>query len=145
MVSSLHQDAGVEVRVAVVVLNAAVVVGARRDRDAANAQRRIARGGDGLARLFGILHEGNEQGARAHVERALDDDHVVPRHAEDRLGRAAAHGLQLRQQRGDVVRRVLAVDDDPVESCAGKNLGRDGAGQAAPEPDLPLAFARAPA
>jgi Tfp pilus assembly protein PilF len=62
------------VRVAVIVLNAAVVVGAGRDGHAANAERRIARGGDGLARLLGILHEGNEQRARAHVERALDDD-----------------------------------------------------------------------
>ena len=139
----LHEDAGIEMRIAVIVLDAAVVVGARHDGHAANAERRIARSGDGLARLIGILHEGNEQGARAHVERPLDDDRLVPGHAEDRLGRAAAHGLQLRQQRVDVVGRVLAVDHDPIKARAGQNLSSNGAGQSGPAPDWRSPFASA--
>ena len=103
-------------------------------------ERRIARGGDGLARFLGVLHKGNKERTRAHVERALDDDHVIPRHAEDRLGSAAAHGLQLRQQRGDVVRCVFAVDDNPIEARAGDDLCRDRIDEPAPEADLPLLF-----
>ena len=95
---NLHQHAGIEVRVLVVVLDAAVVVGARSDRDSANAERRIARGSNGAQCLFNVLHKRNEQRARAHVHGTLDDHHVVPRHAKNRLGSAAAHGLQLRQQ-----------------------------------------------
>ncbi len=96
---NLHQHAGIEVCILVVVLHAAIVVGARRHGDSANAQRRITRGSHGAQRLFNVLHKRNQQRARAHVHGTFDDDHVVPRHAEYRLGGAAAHGLQLRQQR----------------------------------------------
>ena len=78
------------VRDVVIAVHAAVAIGAGSDGDAANAARGISGGGYGLARFFRVLHEGNEQRARADIENALDDDGVVPRHAHDGLGGAVA-------------------------------------------------------
>ena len=135
---NLHQHACIEMRVLVVAGDAAVVVGARGDRDSADAERRIARGGHGMQRFFDVLHKGNEQRACSYVKCALDGDHVVPRHAKDGLGRAPAHGLQLLEQQGNVVGRVLAINHDPVKTRAGNNLRGDSTGQAAPQAHLAL-------
>src|SRR5512146_1268103 len=90
---NLHQHAGVLMRVLVVVLDAPVVVGARSDGNSANTKRRITCGGDCMKSFIDTLHERNEQRARANIHCALDDHHVIPRHAEDRRGSAATHGL----------------------------------------------------
>jgi hypothetical protein len=62
---------------------------------------------------------------------------VAHGHARDGVRRRVARNhLQLRQDARDVVGRVLAVDQQPVEACPGADLGAVGAGQAQPQADL---------
>src|ERR1017187_4348788 len=133
----LHQDANIKVCVMMVALDASVVVGARHYRDSANAKRRIASGGDRLARLFGVLNEWNEKRASTDIESALEHHRVIPRKPEYRLGGAATHCLQLGKQRWDIVRRMFTINDDPVKACAGNDLRGYRTRQTAPESNLP--------
>ncbi len=47
--------------------------------------------------------------------------------------------LQLRDQIGDFVGRMLGVEQDPVEAAVGNDLGGDVAAQARPQADLQFA------
>ena len=135
----LDQEANLAVRLLEIIGHPAVAAGARGRRNAANAGRRIADRRDRAARLVGVLHIGHEDRLRADVEHALDQHGVVPGRPHDRRRGAARRCLQLRHQTGDLVRRVLAVEQDPVEARIGDDLGGDVAAQAAPQADLQLA------
>ena len=136
----LHDDADLFVGRLEIIGNSAIAGRARAARDPAVAARRIARRPHGALGLLGVVDERNQQGLRADIERALDHHQIVPRHAHHRRGRAVRDRLQLRQQSRNLVRRVLAVEQQPVEAAVGDDLGRDVAGQAAPESDLQPAF-----
>src|ERR1035438_5938819 len=123
-----------------IACDAPVVVGTHRYGDSPNAARRIAGCGNRLARFFCVLNERDEKRASAHIESPLDDHRIVPWHAKDRLCSAAAHRLQLCQQRGDIVWCVFAVDDDPVEACACDDFRGNWTCETAPESNLPVAF-----
>ena len=103
---------------------------------AADAERRVPGCGYGLRSFRCVLDERHQDGARAEVEDPLDQHHVVPRHANDRLGRAGGHRLQLRQHARHFVRAMFRVDEDPVEARAGDDLRDDVAAERAPQPDL---------
>ena len=135
----LDEHADGFMRYMVIACDAAVAIGARSDGDSPNAARGIACGGDGLAGFFGVLHERDEQGARADIEHALDDDRVVPRYADYWLGGAGGHCLELREQAGDFVGGMFGIEHDPVETGAGDDFGRDVTAERAPETDLLLA------
>src|SRR5579862_88043 len=64
---------------------------------------------------------------------AVDVHHVVPGHAHDRRGRIGRRRLQLAEQRLEIVRRVLAVEQEPVVAGAGDHFHRVVGRQAGPE------------
>ena len=132
----LHQHADFGVGLAEITGHATVAAGARRYRYAANALRRIARRGDRALGLLDVLHIGEQQRLRADVEAALGQHRVVPGRTYDRRRRTALHRLELADQIGDFVGRMLGVEQDPVEAAVGNDLGGDVAAQAGPQPDL---------
>jgi hypothetical protein len=90
------------------------------------------------------LHERHEDVVEAGIEQALDLDGVVPRRPHDRRAGAVLERHQLRDEGGDVVGRVLAVEQQPVEAGKAEDLGRDRVGERAPAADQRLAGAEAP-
>ena len=72
----------------------------------------------------------------AGIQDALDEDGVVPGRPDDRGRGPAREGLHLRDEARQLVRRVLGVEQDPVETRIAEDLGHDIAAEAAPEPDL---------
>ena len=135
----LHQHADFIVRFAEIAGHAAVARRARGDRHAADAVRRIARGGDRALGFLGVLHIGKQQRLRADVEAALGEHHVVPGRPHDRRRGAALQGLELCDQVRDFVGRMLGVEQDPVETGIADELGGDVAAQARPQADLQFA------
>jgi hypothetical protein len=134
----LHHNAGVKVCVRMISLNPTVIIGAWANGDSPYAKRRIASSGDRFACLFGVLYEGNQKRAGANIERALDDHRVVPGHSEDRLGGASAHCMKLREQRGNIVRCMFTVDDNPIKTRACDDLRTYRTTESAPQPNLTL-------
>ncbi|MNJ74898.1 hypothetical protein D3C77_719010 [compost metagenome] len=82
--------------------------------------------------MLGGLHHGHQQGLGAYVQQLLDQHRVADRWADDRLRRVGRNGLQLGQQAVQVVGRVLAVQQQPVEASIGRQLGAVGIGQTQP-------------
>src|SRR5262245_2385029 len=134
----LDQHAELLVRALRVVLDPAEPGRPRRAAHSAHACRRVARIGDGLARLVDRLDERDQQGLRADVEHALDRDHVVPGHAHDRMHGVRRDRLQLAEHHVELVRRVLGVDEEPVEARAGARFGAVVVREREPETDLQL-------
>src|SRR5262245_30958503 len=135
----LHQQADLAVGGLEIVLHPAIAAGARRGGDAADSRRRIAHGCHGTTGFLGILHVGHQDRLRADVEHALDQHSIVPRRPHNRGSGAARCGLQLREQARNLVGRVLAVEQDPIEAGIRHDLGRDVAGETAPQADLQAA------
>src|SRR3569833_4547682 len=79
----LNEDADLAVRLGEIAGDAAIAAGARRNRHAANAVRRIARRRDRRLRFLDRLHIRNEQRLRADVEATLDENGVVPGRPDD--------------------------------------------------------------
>ena len=52
------------------------------------------------------------------------------------MRRSAAHRLKLGEHHRQFVRRVLGVEQDPVESGVGEDFDHEMARQAVPQPDL---------
>src|SRR5689334_7589344 len=102
--------------------------------------RRIARGRDRALGLLHALYIGKQQGLCPDIEHALGQHRIVPGRADDRRRRAALHSLQLRDEVRNFVRRMLGVEQDPVEPAVGNDLSGDVAAQARPKPDLQPAF-----
>src|SRR5579864_1358000 len=122
-----------------IVADAAVVVGAGRNRDSTNAEWRITSGGYRHPRFLRALNKGNDQRTGANVENALDHNGIIPWDTKNGFSSAPAHGLQLCQQGGDIVRGVFAVDHNPVEAGTSDNLGGYITAETAPKPNLPFA------
>ena len=96
------------------------------------AARGIAAGvGPGLRFLRGV-HEGDDDPHGAHVEVQLDQVGVGAGDPDDRRGRRAARGLDLRLHGHRRLGRVLRVDQDPVVTGQSGQF-RDGGGA---EPEL---------
>ena len=136
----LHQHAGFLGRPRVVVLDPAEARRPRGRREAAHSVRRVARRGDRLTGLLRVLHIRDQEGLNARIQVALDRHHVVPRRPHDRVRRSADRRLKLAVDHRQVVRRMLGVDQQPVEPGPGQDLDRDVARQARPEADLLAAF-----
>ncbi|KRA02324.1 hypothetical protein ASD71_09925 [Achromobacter sp. Root565] len=139
----LHQHAHLVVGAFKVVGNAVPARRARqRTAHATDALRRIAdrrHGGGGFLR--GLDH-GHQHRLRSRVQNLFDLHRVVPcrtHHGRDRIG---GHGLQLGKGGVQRIGCVLAVDQQPVESGAGKDFRGIGAGQAGPQADLRFAVAQ---
>ncbi len=135
----LDQQADLGIRLLEIVGHPAVAARARRGGNAAHPAWRISHGCNRVLRFLHVLDVGHEEGRRTDVEAALDQHGVVPGRPHDRGRGAALHRLQLRQQVGDVIRRVLAVEEQPVEAGVAHDVCRDIAAQAAPQADLQLA------
>ncbi|MCY1426731.1 hypothetical protein D9M71_425570 [compost metagenome] len=116
------------------------VVPARRARqrgtDATDALGRIVHGAHQLLGLLGRLDHRHQQGLRADVEQLLDHHRVADRRPDHRLAGVGRDGLQLAEQAAQVVGRVLAVEQQPVETGVGGQLGAVRIGQADPQADL---------
>ncbi len=106
---------------------------------AADPSRGVTRGSHRRGRLLRASHEGHEQGRRARVQQALDEDGVVPGRTHDRRRGSGLEDAKLVDDRRKVVRPVFGVDHDPVVARARDHLGHGGAAQRQPEADLALA------
>ncbi len=119
----LHDQEQLVVGARGVIGEAAVAAGAMYRGNAARPLRRIARGIDRSARLLDALDVGDHQGRQTGIEMLLQQDPVIPCHANDRHGRRRrdrsrmGHGIMQRH------RRVLAVHQQPVEARPAQRLG----------------------
>src|SRR5262249_34059155 len=126
-----------------ILLHPTVSIGPDRRGDAADSFRGIAGRGDRFPRFVGVLNERDKKALHSHVEEALEQDRVVPGWTNHRAGGAAGRGLQLAVNHRKLVRRVLGVEQDPIEACAGNDFDGNMTRQAAPQTDLRAPFAQA--
>ena len=66
------------------------------------------------------------------VEQSLELDLIVPDGANERRGHAAFHGLELRNQRGNVIGGMLGIKKNPVKAGERQYFSDNIAGQIAP-------------
>src|ERR1035437_6455130 len=97
----------------------------QRAADAADPLMRIAGRRDQRPGLRPVLHHRDQQDLHPDVEQLLDQHWVTARWPDNRRHRVRGHRLELRQDRPQVVRRVLAVDEQPVEPGSGADLRAD--------------------
>lgn len=124
----LHDGADVVVCGFQVIRDRAEARAAMHGRDAPDAMRRIARIGRGGPRLLGILHEGQHDGARAGIERALHQHLVVPGEPHHAVCRRAADGAQDMGEIGELDRHMLHVDHEEIEAAIAEGFRRRGRG-----------------
>src|ERR1043166_6666562 len=91
----LHEDAKLVADPLQVIMHPAIAVGAMQNGDTSDAPRRITCCGDSGTRFVRILHERDQQVLRTNVQKALDENDVVPGWANHRRGGAADEALQL--------------------------------------------------
>ncbi|MCY1450825.1 hypothetical protein D9M71_676610 [compost metagenome] len=99
---------------------------------AAHALGRVVHGAYQLACLFSAFDHGYQQGLRADIQHLLDQRGVADHRADDRLGRVGGDGLQLAEHAAQVVGRMFAVDQQPVETGIGRQFCAVGIGQTQP-------------
>ncbi len=87
--------------------------------NAANPGRWITHRGDQLLRLLRAFNHGNQQRLRTDIEQLLDELDVARNRPHDGMHGIRRHGLQLREDGSDIVGRVLAVNQQPIEAGAG--------------------------
>jgi hypothetical protein len=80
----------------------------------------------------------------ADVEQALDDHRIVPGRPDDGVSHSAAHRLKFGEHHRQLVRRVLGIEQNPVESGVRKDFDHQMARQAVPQPDLQPAGVQRP-
>ena len=135
---NLHHDRDAVVDLLQVILDRAELAAAMHQRDTPHALRRVACGGDGTFGVRLAFDVRDDEVVEADVEQALDQHRVIPLRAHDGCADAILHGGELRNEGGNFVGRVLAVDDDPVKTGEAEHLGHDGAGHRAPATDQTL-------
>src|SRR6185437_13097042 len=131
----LHADHDIVVADLMVVLHCPVTVAAHRHRHTAHAGRRVARRSHSPARLLGAFHTGDKEVVETGVEQALDDHSVVPLRTHEGRTAAVLERHQLQYEGADVVRRMLTVEEQPVEVCEAKDFGGDGIRKRYPAPE----------
>ena len=87
--------------------------------DAANTLGRIMNGAHQVFGLLGRVDHGYQQRLGTEVKQLLDHYGIADRGANYRMRRVGRDRLQLPEQAGDVVGRVLGVEQQPVEACIG--------------------------
>src|SRR5262245_41337191 len=93
-------------------------------------------------RFFDGLHVRHEKILSAGIEDAFDENEIVPRWTHHGCSRAARGGaLQLRDDAGQFIWRVLHVNEDPVKARTSDDFRAEVAAQAAPQADLRPSFA----
>ena len=80
------------------------------------------------------LHHRNQQGLRADIEQLLDELDVARNRPHDRVRGIRRHRLQLSQDGPDIVGRVLAVDEQPIETGAGADFSAMGSARPSHNP-----------
>ena len=135
----LQYQADLVVRTGHVVLVAGVVAGSRAARHATQSLRGETRPRYRFARLGDAADVRDHDVRRACVEHALDPRHVVDRNAHDGRGGRTANGEQLLSDDLQIVRRVLHVEQQPIEARVGDDLGNDVVGKVDPQADLAAA------
>ena len=131
----LHHHADMLVHRFEIIRHRAVAVAALRHRHAANALRRVTRGGHCAPRIVSGFDKRDQEVVEACVQQALDFHCVVASGPHDRRTGAVFQRHQLRNERGHVVGRVFAVKQYPVESGHAQHFGGDGVGQRRPAAD----------
>jgi len=134
----LQQEAELLLRALRVIGDSAEARGAGHPRDAAYAPRRKAHGRDCSRGFLAVLHVRDEQRLRTDIEVPLDEDLVVPRGTHDGRNGVGGDDLELRERGVDLVRRVLGVDDEPVEAGSRDDLRAVRARERYPQADLLL-------
>ena len=135
----LQQKTDLSIGRPVVSFDPAIAGRARLAREAAKAIRGVANRQDCAAGFLLRLHIGNEQRLCADIEQPFDDHGVVPGGSDDGVRRSPAHRLKLGEHHRQFVRRMLGVEQNPVESGVGEDFGDDGAREAVPQPELQFA------
>jgi hypothetical protein len=105
-----------------------------RNGNAANPFRRIAGCGDGVDRFFFAFHKRDQEVIETDIQQALNDHRLVGRYAHNRRADAAFQRHQLRDKGGDIVRRMFAVQHQPVETGQAQHFGADGLASADQQP-----------
>src|SRR5689334_19735589 len=132
----LHQHADLFVRALRIVLDPAEARRARRARDAAHAGRWVTGVRNRALRLRGRRNIRHQKRLGADVEHALHRHHVVPGNPHHRVRGIWSRGLQLAEQVLEVGRRMLSVEQDPVEARPGDYFDTVIRREARPEADL---------
>ena len=96
----LHQHANLVIRLGQIARNAAIAAGAGGDRDPADPLAADSAWTRPRAWPPRRSAHRKQQRLRADIERTLCQHRIVPGRPDDRRGRAALHGLQLRHEIG---------------------------------------------
>ena len=83
-----------------------------------------------------VLGLGDQQRLRACIENPLDQRRVIFGGANCRVGRIGSDCLQLFQHRQRIARRMLSIEQQPIEAASRQSLRGEARGQCAPKPDL---------
>ena len=90
---------------------------------------------DHLCRMIRAFDHWHQNGLHAKIEKLLYHPHLAHGRADDNAG-SAANGLHLRQNRGNVVRAVFAVDQEPIKPSTRQRFGGDRADKVHPKAHL---------
>ena len=132
----LQQKTNLLVRRLVIACDPAISGSSRLRREATKAFRRIAGRHDSAPRLLLGFNIGDQQRLRANVEQAFDDHLIVPGWTNNRVRFSAAGRLKLCEHHGQFVRRVLGIQQNPIETQIGEYFDDKMARQAVPQSDL---------
>lgn len=86
---------------------------------------------------------GNNERSETDIKQAFNDDRMVPFRANDRFRSTAAHGLELTEQKRNVVGGVLDIEQQPIEADRIQDLGDEIVGQGSPQADLTFVLPKA--
>ena len=130
----LHDQANLVIGLVQVVVYAVPARGARHGRaETANTLRRIAHIPDQLPGLLRRVDHRHQQGLRADIQKLLEQCRAPlsgPHKGRHPVGR---DGLQVSLHIADAIGRVLGIDEHPVKTRPGANLGADRIEQAHPQ------------
>ncbi|MCY1445034.1 hypothetical protein D9M71_615340 [compost metagenome] len=101
--------------------------------DPANAVGRVAHGTHQRLCLFGGFDHRDHQRLRADIQQLLDQVGIAIHRAHHWRSRVRRHGLQLGEYAGHGVGRVLAIDQHPVVTGGGDDLGGVAGGEPGPD------------
>jgi hypothetical protein len=99
-----------------VITHATVLAGTVHDRHAPGAERRVVHGFDGCLRVFSALHIRQHDRRCTRIQKTLEQDRVIAGNPYDRRRARSGQGPKLAHCVGQLQRRVLAVEQHPVEA-----------------------------
>ncbi|MNG06800.1 hypothetical protein D3C84_900690 [compost metagenome] len=108
----------------------------QRTADTANTVGWVVDGSHQFPRLIRAFDHRYQQRLHADIEHLFDQCCIANDRSNDRMARVGRHGLKLAKHPAQIVGRMFAVDQQPVESGVGGQFGAVGVGQSQPQADL---------